>query len=186
MKALVFSLLLAFTGVSLAGTARADDCLGHTVHRVQAPGAKRGVELRRNDQRQWEARVTAPGAGPGAWQPLPRLRTHAHVAVVASEATTRFVVVDLSGDTDFADRVLLFDVRDTRVNLVAAFGLESLMTPVELVMVSRSISHLHWLAHAPGKLSIRLAPSQTALELDLVSGRTAMFAFGPDAIKSPQ
>ncbi len=186
MKALAFSLSLALSGVSLAGTARADDCMGHSVQVLQAPLAKRGVELRLNDKRQWEARITARGAPPAPWQPLPRLRTHAHVAVIASDATTRFVVVDLSGDTDFGDRVLLFDAREGRANLIAAFGLESLMTPIELAMVSRSISHVHWLAHVAGKLSLRLAPSQTALELDLISGRTATLAFGPDAIKSPE
>lgn len=189
MKALVFSVLLALAGLSVAGTpraARADDCMGHSVQLVQAPGAKRGVELRQNDKRQWEVRVTPPGSPAGAWQPLPRLRQHAHVAVIPSDATTRFVVVDMSGDTDFADRVLVFDVREGRVNLVAAFGLESVLTVVELAAVSRSISHVHWLAYAAGKVSVRLAPSQTALELDLISGRTATFAFGPDTIKPPQ
>lgn len=186
MKALAFSLCVTLAALSGTGTARADDCSGHSVHLVQAPGAKRQVELRVNEKRAWEVRVTPPEAAPGAWQALPRLREHAHVAVVPSDATTRFVVVDMSGDTDFGDRALVFDVRDGRVVLVAAFGLDELMTPVERGSVTRSVSHLEWLARAAGVLPVRLAASKTALELDLVSGRTATLAFGPEALKSPQ
>jgi hypothetical protein len=186
MTALVCSVLVALAALSGPGAARADDCSGHSVQLVAVPGAKRAVALRVNEKRQWEVRVTAPGAAPGAWQPLPRLRAHAHVAVIASDATTRFVVVDMSGDTDFADRVLVFDVQAGRVNLVASFGLESILAPLEFAKVSRSISHLHWLAYAEGKFAVRLAASGKALELDLMSGRTATIAFGPETLKSPE
>ncbi|MCC6622655.1 MAG: hypothetical protein IT385_15440 [Deltaproteobacteria bacterium] len=164
----------------LASSARADDCGGRSVVTVHAGASATGqsaspwVELRwsasRDAPARWEARV-----GSAASLPLPGPEgtdDHAHLVVVAPRTERHFAVIDAAADHEAARRVRVYDAR---LRLVLALGLEDLMTADELARVSRSVSHIRWLAPED---PIRLDPDGETMHLALASGRVVSVALG--------
>ncbi len=135
MRRLATTLALAFTLTSIAGAARADDCMGTSVRHIRATGAPASVEVAWNDARdRWELK---DGARARALAAIPE---HAHLEVfVASDG--KVAVVRTSAGHDLDDRVLIYDRRG---RLQARHGLRALFGTDPLSVVERSISHMQW------------------------------------------
>lgn len=178
----MFATINALTLVSLitfqAGIAHADDCLGSSIEVVAPRDPTRVVDLRQPDARAgWLARVRPVHDDAVAWQRLPILRSHAHVIVAFGEHSDRFVVIDAGGETEDADRVLVYaPAADGSLVLERRLALSDLLTPDELAATRRSISHVQWLAarSKDGGPPVRLVPGRAAVELTLRSGRRVL------------
>lgn len=164
-----------------APLAHADDCAGRTVTRMVAPDNLGWVDLRASGRNAWEMRVTPAPGKPVVWLPLPELTAdHAHLMVLVPRTRERFAVVDTGAEHHEANRVRVFDRHGKQL---ASFGLADLMTETERKQVTRSVSHLDWLADTTDKVDPRTWTDH--VELVLASGRVVRIDLGHGA-KGPR
>jgi hypothetical protein len=144
--------------------ARADDCIGTSLEKVVDPKAAHAVAVEFDKKlKRWRAVWTLGNAkhqalldGPG---------DHAHLTLLVLRGTPRFAIVDASAGHELDGRIRIYEPDG---KLARAVGLGQIMTKTEIAAISRSKSHLEWLAAAP-----RLAANGDAIELPVVGGRVA-------------
>ena len=190
MMRVVVAMGLGGAALGAAGPVRADDCAGQSVATVSRDGAPLRVEVRREGSA-WQARVIAARGGDGPWSPLPEVPEHAHLIVAGPDEGGRFAVVRGGGETDDVRRVLVYGPAKPAsgagaLALLRAYDLAELLTADERAKVTRSISHLQWLAWpADGKLPVRLADGVAAVWIEVVGGRAVRIPLDGRALPAP-
>lgn len=174
----VLALAIAALLPLAAAPARADDCAGRTVEVVNPPGATWSIELRWVEgTRSWQRRTVGVGM-PDDWRPMPHLGAHAHLVVVTAKTAPFFAVIDTSAEHQSERRVLVQTSLDgVAPAMFRALGFDTLLTPAEALLVTRSISHTHWLFADPPPWSY--GADGDTLRLKVISGREVAIPLVP-------
>jgi hypothetical protein len=136
----IFALVLFAS--SGAGTAAADSCV--RIREAAAKSENGRFTLKAHfDQsaRIWNATLTDAKTKKEVGGSLEQLPSHAHFKAFVSNGGSRIVVFEPSAGHALADRVLIYD---RNFHLLKSFGLDEMLTPHELNLVARSISHIHF------------------------------------------
>jgi hypothetical protein len=125
-----------------AGSAAADSCV--YMREASAASENGRFKLKAHYDRPadvWKATLMDAKTKKEVGGSLERLPSHAHFKAFVSNGGSRIVVFEPSAGHALADRVLIYD-RNFR--LLKSFGLDEMLTPDELNLVARSISHIHF------------------------------------------
>lgn len=121
---------------------------------------------------QWYYLLTNLRTGQQHIRPLPLIERHAHLQFFLSDDGKRFAVLDASADHRLTNRFMIYTLSG---KLVAALGVQDLLTKDEQAKVAHSISHIHWLKCDPvtGSYGGYLA-AENAVSLTTGGGRKVL------------
>jgi hypothetical protein len=96
--------------------------------------------------RQWYYLLTNLKNGQQHTRPLPLIERHAHLQFFLGDDGKRFAVLDASANHRLTNRFMIYTLSG---KLVAALGIQDLLTQAEQAKAGYSISHIHWLKCDP-------------------------------------